>query len=169
MLKRTKRKWLAAIALTGIATTMAAGGEKQPITIFAEPSARAFEQGEDVAIHLAITNSGHSEISFLTCSDLSYSIEIEDSRGAPVPKSTPLQPVEKDGEFILPLKDCGRNILVTLKPGKSWSETISLLQYIELKSPGSYTGRIILLPGKLSVDKVSSNSFEFTVRTRPQK
>jgi hypothetical protein len=164
-----RRGWLAAIAFAAAVATMQASGEKQPITIFAEPTLGGFEQGEDLPVKLTIANSGLGEISFLTCSDLSYSIEIQDSRGVPMPKSVPLQRVEKDGEFALPLKECGRNILVTLGPGKSWIEIVSLARYIELKSTGSYTGHIILLPGKLSVDKVSSNSFQFTVRMKPQK
>jgi hypothetical protein len=171
-LKKTMSRSLTTIAFAGIAAMLAAGGEKQPITLFVEPSASAYEQAAEVTVKLTITNNGPGEISFLTCEDLGYAIDVEDSHGVAVPKSTPAPPTEKEGELariLASLPECGRNILVTLRTGKSWIEMVSLVQYIDLKSPGSYTGRIILLPGKLSADKVSSNSFQFTVRAKPQK
>ena len=177
MLKKTMSRWFATVAFTGMAAMFAAGGEKQPITLFAEPSATAYEQVAEASVRWTITNNGPGEMSFFTCpADLVLSVEVEDSHGVPVPKSTPVPPVEEDGELIKPadltlasLPPCSRSFLVTLKPGMSWTESVSLVQWVELKSPGFYTGRIILLPGKLNADKVSSNSFQFTIRAKSQR
>ncbi|MGC2284241.1 MAG: hypothetical protein WA542_03225 [Candidatus Acidiferrum sp.] len=172
MFTKATRGSVATIAFAVLAT-VAASGAMQPIAVYAEPTARVFEQAAEVTVKLTITINGPGEISFLTCSDLVYSVEVDDSQGVRVPRSVPLPGVEKDGELVPPadptfanLVNCESNILVTLKPGKSWTETISLVGYIELESPGSYTGRIVLLPGKLSVVKVSSNSFQFAVRPK---
>jgi hypothetical protein len=122
-------------------------------------------------VKLTITNNGKGRMTFETCPNQLYSLELKDSQGTPVPKRVPIPPVEKDGEVILPaelanLTLCARNILVTLEPGKSWSESISLGQYFDCRLPGSYTGTIIWLADNATAGEVPSNTFRFTIRAK---
>ena len=160
------RGHLVALALAGMAATVVAKTEKPPITVIAEPTASTFDLESDVTVKLTITNNGRGTISFETCPEF-YSVEIKDSQGALVPRPEP--PLVKDGELLAPpdpvayLPLCNRNILVTLDPGKSWIEPVSIGRFASLKSPGSYTGRIILKAGIVIDGEVPSNLFRFTI------
>lgn len=161
-----------AVVLSIVATT-ASAKEKHLIIVLAEPTADTFELGADVTVKLTITYNGDGGMmSFQTCSDL-YSVEVKDSEGMPVPKHVSTPPLERDSELTPPpdltltnLPLCARDILVTLKPGESWHDTISLGQYVELKSPGTFTGRIIWLSDKTAVGEIPSNCFRFTIRAK---
>lgn len=161
------RRQVAGVALAAIATTVAAKNGKPPIAVAAEPIATTFDLGENVGVKLTITNNGEGRISFETCPGELYRVEIKDNQGMPVATRVPEPPVEKDGELIRPadlmnLVDCVSSILVTLKPGESWSTGVSVGQYVDLKLPGFYTGRIIWL----TLGEVPSNSFRFTIRAK---
>ena len=162
------RRYLTAVVLLGIATSVVAKDQKRPITVVAEPTANTLDAGADPTVKLTIMNNSVKVMSFSTCPGPLYKIEINDSRGSPVPQRVLEPAVENNGELPFPslienLVDCVSSILVTLEPGKSWSTTVLLShQYFDLRSPGSYTGRIIWL----TVGEVPSNLFHFTIRAR---
>ena len=156
------RGHLVALALAWMAATVVAETRKPPITVVAEPTATTFDLKSDVTIKLTITNNGRGTVSFWICPGF-YSVEIKDSQGMLVPRPEP--PLVKDGELLAPpnpvnyLPICNRNFLVTLDPGESYIERVSII----LKTPGSYTGRIILEAGTVIDSEVPSNSFRFTI------
>ena len=165
------RGHLVALALAWMAATVVAETRKPPITVVAEPTATTLDLKSDVTIKLTITNNGRGTVSFWICPGF-YSVEIKDSQGMLVPKPEP--PLVKDGELLAPpdpvayLPLCNRNILVTLDPGKSWIEPVSIGRFASLKSPGSYTGRIILKAGIVIDGEVPSNLFRFTILEKPK-
>jgi hypothetical protein len=108
-----------------IVLCVAASGRKieQPISVVVQPEAESLG-----SIRASITNHSLRKISFASCPD-PYTVRLTDSSGEIVPykEQGPSQGFA-----------CGRNILYTIEPGKTWVTEVAINEKFELK-PGTYS------------------------------
>src|ERR1700678_2563527 len=104
-----------------IVLCVAASGRKieQPISVVVQPEAESLG-----SIRASITNHSLRKISFASCPD-PYTVRLTDSSGEIVPykEQGPSQGFA-----------CGRNILYTIEPGKTWATEVAINEKFELRS-----------------------------------
>jgi hypothetical protein len=142
---------------------------KHLVEVVAKPTAESFEPHTDVTVKVTITNNAAHAVSFFTCPN-PYVASLESVRGPLTPR-TYVPPPEKNDETISPgplkrdLLNCVSSILLVVKPGESVPTQVSLTALYGLDVPGSYTGRITW---RFDREEVRSNSFQITIRPKPQ-
>jgi hypothetical protein len=111
---------------------------------------------------VTLTNTSSHELTFFDRNPIcDYPIKIQDSDGKQPPETTAKKQAHCEGEFRL---TAGRNILITLKPGDSFEDEITVSFYYRLQRPGTYTVQVCRhLPGEISKEDISSNTATFTV------
>jgi hypothetical protein len=108
-----------------IVLCVAASGRKieQPILVVVQPEVEYLG-----SVKASITNHSPHNISFASCPD-PYTVRLTDSSGEIVPYK---QQGQVQG-FA-----CGRNILYTIEPGKTWTTEVAINEKFELKA-GTYS------------------------------
>jgi len=104
---------------------LAASGRKieQPILVVVQPEAEYLG-----SVKASITNHSPRKISFTSCPD-PYTVRLTDSSGEIVP-------YKQQGQ--VQVFECGRNILYTIEPGKTWITEVAINEKFELKA-GTYS------------------------------
>ena len=145
-----------------IAATMLPANAKPPLSVVVSPSSQTVKSGAEVRLKVTLINTSSHQLSFFDRNPIcDYPIKIQDSDGNQPPETAAKKQSHCEGAFRL---TAGRNILITLKPGESFGDKITVSFYYSLQRPGTYTVQVCRhLPGEISKEDICSNTTTFTV------
>jgi hypothetical protein len=116
------------LAIIALCLTASAQNAEQPISVLVQPEAEYLG-----AVRVSITNNSKHKVWFESCPD-AYTVELTDSNGRIVPYKLPQPPAG-------PTWECGRNIIYTILPGKTWTTQVAINEKFDLKA-GTYSLRV---------------------------
>ena len=95
--------------------------------------------GSNIVVQVATTNESNRVISYHNKNLCDYSVTVRTKMGTSAPETRFKKQLNcGDGQ----LRVTGRNILVTLKPGESKSEDISITEMYDMSANGEYTVQV---------------------------
>lgn len=144
------------------AATLLSADLKPALSVVISPLSQTVKSGADVRLNVTLTNTSGHELSFFDRNPAcDYPIKIRDSSGNQPPEAAAQHQSHCDAKFLL---TPGRNILITLKPGESSSEEITVSSYYDLRRADTYTVQVHRhLPAEISKQDIPSNSATFVV------
>lgn len=148
---------VAGLLVSFLAATLVSADPKPPLSVVTSPLSQTVKRGADVRLNVTLTNTSEHELSFSDRNPFcDYPIKIRDSGGSQAPETAAKQQSRCDGKLQLIL---GRNILIILKPGESFSEEITVSFFYDLRRTGAYTVQVYRhLPAEISKQGIPSNS-----------
>lgn len=157
-----RRSQVAGLLVSVFAATLLSANPKPPLSVVISPLSQTVKSGADVRLNVTLTNTSEHELNFSDRNPVcDYPIKIRDPGGSQPQETAAKQQSRCDGTVQLIL---GRNILIILKPGESFSEEITVSFLYDLRRTGTYTVQVYRhLPAEISKQDIPSNSATFVV------
>lgn len=157
-----RRSRVTGLLVSAFVATLLSADPKPPLSVVVSPLSQTVKRGAEVRLNVTLTNTSGHELSFFDRNPIcDYPIKTRDSGGNQPPETAAKQQSHCDGTVQLIL---GRNMLIVLKPGESFSEEIAVSFLYDLRRTGTYTVQVYRhLPTEISKQDIPSNSATFVV------
>ncbi len=166
-MKRVRRPFVYSVALICFAIPSICA-PKEPFSLTIVPPQEPVKAGAELRLRITLRNTSDRSMTFVRSSGLGltpeegfrYQIDVHDAQGHPAPPSSY---VREHGSGMT-VTDWIHNVPVTLEPGESFIDEVTVTTFYNLSQPGKYTISVARpMPPRQNLGKGSVKSNIITV------